>query len=87
MNSTLEPLRNGTRLTGLVALLAFASAISIAGCHAHAVGQGASELMSIAVTSASEPVVTNTFVGVVPVHPFDERPVTPVETAGASASN
>ena len=88
MNTTLEPLGNGTKLTSLVTLLAVASAISVAGCHAHAVAQGASELMPIAATPAAlapETVVVTTFVGTEPVQPLDEKVVTPMETIGASS--
>jgi len=90
MNKYPVQLTNGKRLTGLVALLAVASAISVAGCHAHAVAQDASELMPLAATSAPsapsapETAVATTFVGMEPTQPFDEKFVTPMETVGAS---
>ena len=78
MNTTHGLLRGGLWLTYLVMLLALLCA-TLTGCHSHAATK-----MS---TTATPPAVigdANPLAAMVPGQPFDERPITPMETVGAS---
>ena len=80
MKTTLLP-PDGLRLTGFVTLLALASAISVAGCHSHDLARGSAAPTAL---TPEETVAANPMAGMVPVQPIDDRPVTPMETVGAS---
>ena len=78
MNTTHGLLRGGLWLTNLVMLLALLCA-SLTGCHSHAA-------VKMSATAKSPPVIgdANPSAGMEPVHPIDDRPITPMETVGAS---
>jgi len=79
MKTTLNTvLLDGVRATVLVTLLALACAL-MTGCHSRAVAKESAK-----VEPAGQPVNVNPLVGLTPTPPLDERPITTMETVGAS---
>jgi len=83
MNATFEHCGNRLRLTRFVTLLALVSVILMAGCHSHAVARVAAASTPVG-SSQAVPALPNPPEAMEPVQPFDEKPVTTMETVGAS---
>ena len=83
MNMTHGLIRSGSWLTYLVMLLALICATST-GCHSHALSKVPAAPIA---TTPAETIDPNPLAGMVPVQPFDERPIMPTETVGAATSN
>jgi hypothetical protein len=81
MNTTHGLLRGGLWLTYLVMLLALLCA-SLTGCHSRAAVMISATAMPPVVTGNSNPLA-----GMTPAQPIDERPITPMETVGASGTD
>ena len=79
MTTTLNSFSDGLRLTILVTLLALVCAF-VNACHPYAVAKTSPNVERTAPTVDANPLA-----GMEPVLPIDERPITTMETVGASA--